>query len=294
MHSSRTEIILIKTPAEIRARERFVERIDPALLKPKEILGKYIFPEQDEMLCGLCGTKHQHGYLISTDGEAETNIGRDCGVKYFGVQFDEVVATFKAREQLAKRMNAISSFIDDKTSILDDANQLLKRLESALTQIDGIWQELKNTPELTTALQQAIRQGGRIMVRREIDHKTRSLSGIKDRYVLETIATISNVSAFHGGDDVRSKLRVFAIGNLKNLTREKLDLATDKEIADLANKVRDARTAISDAHHYLQDASRLLALNNLALLSKLEPPNGKYNERTKRKLSHFAKLSQTE
>ncbi len=73
---------------DIQTRPGFLSNLNPADHELDSIVGRYIFPEKIQ--CGLsnCRTPHTRGYIVSTKSGRETNIGKDCGKTYFGVDFE--------------------------------------------------------------------------------------------------------------------------------------------------------------------------------------------------------------
>ena len=100
-------IVKIQSWEEIIERPGYVSDLDSKKEKLKEIIGNYSFKEK--VRCGLsnCHTPHNNGYLVVTESGHETNIGKDCGGKYFGVDFqnqrklfDNLVQDTNNRERL--------------------------------------------------------------------------------------------------------------------------------------------------------------------------------------------------
>ncbi len=58
------------------------------------IIGRYSF--LDKIKCGLsnCHTPHGRGYIVTTKAGLQTNIGKDCGKTYFGVDFETLPKKF--------------------------------------------------------------------------------------------------------------------------------------------------------------------------------------------------------
>lgn len=79
---------------EIISRPGFDGDLNPKNHKLDTIIGNYYFG--DKVPCGLssCHTPHSKGYLVSTSSGLETNIGKDCGKKYFGVDFETLSKRF--------------------------------------------------------------------------------------------------------------------------------------------------------------------------------------------------------
>ncbi|MEM5300032.1 hypothetical protein VSR82_38040 [Burkholderia sp. JPY481] len=112
------ELIRVGSWEDIQARPDFDGQLDPAAHELAAIIGSYVFP--DYIACGLsnCRTKHGRGYLVATKDARVTNIGKDCGARYFGVdfedmswQFDKDIAAKENRERLwsfAFRIDTVS------------------------------------------------------------------------------------------------------------------------------------------------------------------------------------------
>lgn len=101
------ELIDIERWEDIESLPGFTNNLNPEFQKLEAIIGKYHF--RDKIQCGLsnCHTQHAKGYIVATEDGRVTNIGKDCGRKYFGVDFDKLSAQFdrdftekKYREQL--------------------------------------------------------------------------------------------------------------------------------------------------------------------------------------------------
>ena len=81
-------LVNIETWDDVVGRPGFVSNLNAQAHSLKAILGRYMF--RDTVNCGLseCHTPHGKGYLVLTTDGLETNIGHDCGKKYFGVDFE--------------------------------------------------------------------------------------------------------------------------------------------------------------------------------------------------------------
>ncbi len=106
--NSERGLVQIESWTDIETRPGFVKDLNPADHKLKAIIGRYVFGEK--IRCGLsnCHTPHAKGYIVVTEDGHETNIGKDCGKTYFGVdfeilsnQFDRDLAASENREALA-------------------------------------------------------------------------------------------------------------------------------------------------------------------------------------------------
>jgi len=92
--NSTKELIRVENWADIEARPGFSRELDPKNHELAGIIGRYAFAER--IRCGLtnCHTPHIRGYIVSTKDGHETNIGKDCGKNYFGVDFETLTRQF--------------------------------------------------------------------------------------------------------------------------------------------------------------------------------------------------------
>jgi hypothetical protein len=137
---------------DYEARAAFVGplRIDVASLD--RIVGKIELPAKPESAwahCGLngCNTAHRFGYVIRTKDGSETNCGRDCGKREFGVRFEEVEARAKRVEESAARRRAAMEIVLQAPGWLNQMRELfplVKREESRMAQFTNDFQQHKS------------------------------------------------------------------------------------------------------------------------------------------------------
>jgi hypothetical protein len=79
---------------DVATRPGFVQDVDPAAVALDAIIGNY--QEAEPVRCGLstCRQPHGRGYLVTLRDGRLTNIGKDCGRNYFGVDFETMRGTF--------------------------------------------------------------------------------------------------------------------------------------------------------------------------------------------------------
>lgn len=108
--NSEKELVKVESWDDILSRPGFTSNLNPAGHTLEAILGSYKFAEK--IHCGLsnCHTLHAKGYIASTKKGRETNIGRDCGKKYFGVDFETMAAKFERDTEEKENRNKLHSF----------------------------------------------------------------------------------------------------------------------------------------------------------------------------------------
>lgn len=138
------ELVRLESWQDIQGRAGYSDNLDPAQQKLSSIIGQYAFSAQ--IRCGLsnCKTPHNRGYLVVTQSGRETNIGKDCGKRYFGVEFENLATTFDRdlREKLAREN--VGNFM----LRLDDVQ---RRLQELLAGERGGYWVYKNSRPLVEA-----------------------------------------------------------------------------------------------------------------------------------------------
>lgn len=115
-------LVKVENWEDIKSRAGFSESLNPDDHELHAILGRYVFG--DKVRCGLsnCRTPHTKGYIVATKDGRETNIGKDCGKNYFGVDF----------EILAKQFDRDITEQDNR-ELLWNFNFQLEELEAKIT-----------------------------------------------------------------------------------------------------------------------------------------------------------------
>jgi hypothetical protein len=92
--NSQRELVRVESWTDITERVSFSGNLDPSTHTLDSIIGRYAFG--DKVPCGLsnCHTPHHKGYIVVTKDGRETNIGKDCGKTYFGVDFETLSNKF--------------------------------------------------------------------------------------------------------------------------------------------------------------------------------------------------------
>lgn len=129
------EIVVVQTWAEIQGRPGFNADLDPARHELKVIIGRYAFA--DHVPCGLsnCHTMHGRGYIVVTKDGHETNIGKDCGKTYFGVDFETLSAAFERDLEEKTNRERIFTFLGR----IEEVDARVKHLRSQERGADWVY-----------------------------------------------------------------------------------------------------------------------------------------------------------
>ncbi|MGC4059610.1 MAG: hypothetical protein QM749_01615 [Aquabacterium sp.] len=105
------ELVTVENWDDIESRPGFNGSLDPTAHTLDSIIGRYTF--RNYVPCGLsnCHTPHGKGYIVLTKDGQETNIGKDCGRNYFGVDFETLSAQFDRDLQEKEYREKVFSFV---------------------------------------------------------------------------------------------------------------------------------------------------------------------------------------
>lgn len=108
--NSEQGLITVQSWDDIVSLPGFVLDINPSEHQLEAIIGRYAF--LDKIKCGLsnCHTPHGRGYLVITKAGLKTNIGKDCGKTYFGVDFETLSKKFDRDMTAAENRSHLCSF----------------------------------------------------------------------------------------------------------------------------------------------------------------------------------------
>ena len=89
-----------------------------------DVLGRYI--EKSEIRCGLsnCHTPHLKGYIVKTKSGHITNIGKDCGTTYFGIDFKTFSKRLERDIKESNNRNLLWSFSFQIDELEDQIHKL--------------------------------------------------------------------------------------------------------------------------------------------------------------------------
>src|SRR5579871_2045899 len=108
--TTETGLVRIEDWNDVLQRPGFTPNIDPDTVALKAIIGSYAF--KTFIPCGLssCHTPHGRGYLVQAVDGRLTNIGKDCGKKYFSVDFEQMVKIYDRDLRAKERREVLVAF----------------------------------------------------------------------------------------------------------------------------------------------------------------------------------------
>jgi hypothetical protein len=252
--------------------------LSPKNYKLKEIIGRYIF--KDYVRCGLstCHTPHGKGYIVTTTEGAVTNIGKDCGKKHFGVEFETLSKKLELDIRVANYRETLGSFMMQ----LESYAQKLDKLRSGDAGADKVYKNLNTLMQRTSDCPESVVLQLRKCVRERNTEITRSrlateqeiedIEAIENRtierphYLSEPVATLAGISCLYPENDLREKIVVDLQSNLKKIETLDIDKANTSVLKHWSDWVGQFDNKIENVEEIISSAHRFLDLNNLKKL----------------------------
>lgn len=266
---------------EIIALPGYTNSLDPSKHKLKAIIGRYIF--KDYIKCGLsdCHTPHGKGYIANTMDGITTNIGKDCGKKYFGVDFETLSNKFDRDLTEMENRERLWSFsfkideIEDKISSIrkskNGADWVNKKSQQLLT-IGGecpneVVHRLKSMVKARTSTLTKEREASES----EIETAEISLGRkIQRPYFVEDFVTeIKGIEALYPENNLKNLLIDDLESNLKLFKSKNIDVLSFEELKSWSKWINSVDQVLESAERIVVMGSNLLTKENLEPFNQL-------------------------
>ena len=274
------ELVRVESWDDIVGRPGFNGNLNPAEHVLSGIIGQYAFA--DKIRCGLsdCRTPHSRGYLVVTKSGVETNIGKDCGKNYFGVDFETMATQFdrdmrdkQARERLW-----------DFTFKLDELKQRIKALRAGERGADWVYKNSRPLVEsgkgvpgvVIRRIADLLRTGDNALTterkptEREID-LARVQGARPPRVIVEKVADIRGLEALQSQNDLRQILVVDLEEGIKEFEVLNVDKMKSTELSRWSKWAGSIEQKLDSATAAISSGQALLTPTNLQPLAILIP-----------------------
>jgi hypothetical protein len=254
----------------------YTSDVDPSTVRLKEIIGSYILPA--EVPCGLtCRQPHKRGYVVSTETEIVTNLGKDCGAKHFpDANFEQMRRDFNRDVRMKAYREAVSAFklripeISDQVLELrqegkgDWVHRCLDRFKTPGHGIESVRRSLatmvkENKPRIVKE---------RSATRQEIE-TARALDQPVRQYIEEQVGFVAGLHALDDRNDLREIL-VVDIGNrLPEIEALDVETASERSLRREVDWISDIDRRLEQALDAIVDGLIFLTKRNLRQLEGL-------------------------
>lgn len=273
--SSEREIIKVETWGDITDRPGFTGNLDPTAHTLHAIIGRYAFAEW--VPCGLsnCHTPHGKGYIVVTKDGQETNIGRDCGKSYFGVDFETMSAKFDrdiAEKENRERLWSFFFRMDEVVALVrklrdgDRGGDWVYRMSRPLLNanrdvptavVRRIGQMVKAREPMLTMEREATEREYQEMVARA----GRGLP--RPQVVSIAISVVEGIDALYPENDIRNLLVIELEERLRQLESVNIDTLDGESLRKWARWISGVDETAERAAAAIEKGQRLLTNSNL-------------------------------
>lgn len=275
------QLVRVDDWASIIERAGFTDNLDPKQHELKAIIGRYAF--KDKLRCGLagCHTPHNRGYIVVTQSGLETNIGKDCGKKQFGVDFNDMSRQFERDVTEKENREALWSF----HFRLDEVLQRIDSVRGGDRGADWVYKRSRPLLELNKGCPGEIVRRVIEMVKTGASIVTISREATKDEvnaeearlgrglprphYVDEPVGQITDLQVLYRENDLREILVLDLEEKCKELANLDIDAMTYQQLSDWVKWVGTVEEKLQRAQDVVTSGRRLLSVENLSCLSHL-------------------------
>lgn len=265
---------------DLLQRPGFTVNLDPKQHELKSVIGRYIF--SDMVKCGLsnCQTPHARGYIVVTKNGLETNIGKDCGKKYFALDFDHLAKQFDTDLAAYENRDLLWSFsfriedLEAKISALraeDKGADWVNRNSSALVNPGKL--PLAVTRQINSLVKQ--KSGKFTRDRVASSHEAEEIEARAGRklerplYVTEFEGNLRGIESLYPENNLRQLLMVEILDELKAFKGVNIDMLTNSQLVKWKKWATSVDVIMDRAIESVEHGRRLLTKENLAQLLEI-------------------------
>lgn len=271
---SKKHFLRIKTWDDIYEMSGYTDSLDPKKEKLKQVINKYELPNKGR--CGLsnCRTPHNIGCIVETESGRLTNLGNDCGKKYFGENFTSLSNKLSREIDYSNKVENIRLA---KLNIAENYRKL-NEIEADWKKIESVYRVIKS--EGLDGLYDKLEQ---------MKHSKSSIIAIQRRATkseieLEEVRTGKDVqNPFYISDNLgdlkglnyltdRNKIKAIILNN--KITLDRLndfdeDKTTLKELSKMIKENEKLNDSVREAHSIIADGFELFSADNMRQFAPL-------------------------
>lgn len=255
----------------------FTAKLNPQEHELSSIIGRYIFA--DKVHCGLsnCNTPHERGYIVATKSGPVTNIGKDCGAKYFGVDFEQLSKRFDRDIAEMNMRDALATFSFQIEGLESRVNELRDSAKWVNKHVHSLKTRGGNVPEsVVHRLGEMVRLGSGKLTRprpaTESEIEALRASGTRintPHYIDEAVGEIVGIQALYAEYDLRTLLVIQIDEYLKEFKTKNIDTLTYEELKTWSKWTGGIENIIDKVNQALKYGNALLTKANLSQFSQL-------------------------
>lgn len=265
---------------EIEARPGFVTDLNPSHHQLDAIIGRYMF--KDKIRCGLsnCHTPHAKGYIVTTKEGLSTNIGKDCGKRYFGVDFETMSKKFDRDITEAENRSRLCGFslqLEEIEHVLSDLRKRPRGADWVYKKTRALVSTGNGCPEEVVRRISAMVKGGTttLTIEREAtSSEVDTMEAMQGRkiqrphFISEPIAEIGGLQALYPENDLKTLLVLDLENNLRDFKDKDIDCLTYDELRHWTKWTDSVEGTLERAKRAVAIGCDLLTASNLEPFSR--------------------------
>jgi hypothetical protein len=270
----------VESWGDLLQRPGFTVNLDPKQHELKSVIGRYIFGEM--VKCGLsnCHTPHARGYIVVTKNGLETNIGKDCGKKYFALEFDHLAKQFDADLAAYENRDLLWSF-SFRVEDLEAKIAALRTEDKGADWVNKYSGALVNPGKLPVAVTRQIislvkqKSGKFTRERLAFSYETEDMEARAGRklerplYVTEFEGDLRGIEALYPENNLRELLMVEILDELKAFKAVNIDTLTNSQLVKWKKWATSVDVIMDRAIESVDHGRRLLTKENLTQLLQI-------------------------
>ncbi len=268
------ELVRLECWDDIEGRPGYSGDLDPSQHKLSGIIGQYRFGAQ--IRCGLsnCHTPHNHGYLVVTQSGLETNIGKDCGRRYFGVDFETMEAAHlrDMREKLERenvwnfmlRLEDVQRKVQDLLHCEQGGSWVYKTSRALVEANKGVPTDIVRAIAVMIKTGKAVLTRDRPATQRETELAEASGTRVsRPHLITEKVADIQGLEALREENDLRQLLVLNLDQELRALEALDADTMSPRDLRQWSKWVNTVDATLERAEAAIEAGRALLTADNL-------------------------------
>lgn len=279
--NSEQGLTTVESWEDIESRPGFVTDLNPSDHKLDSIIGRYMF--KDKIRCGLsnCHTPHAKGYIAATKDGLSTNIGKDCGKRYFGVDFETMAKKFDrdiTEVENRSRLCGFSLQVEEIERVLSDLRQKPRGADWVYKKTRPLVSVGKGCPEEVVRRISAMLKNGTNTLTSEREATSSEIDALEAMqgrklqrpYVIsESVADISGLQALYPENDLKALLVLDLEANLREFKEKDIDSLTYDELRRWAKWTDSVDSTMERATNAVLLGGDLLTQPNLEPFSRV-------------------------
>jgi hypothetical protein len=270
-------LVRIDSWADILERVDYRARIDPVASPMKQVIGGYEFDE--EVHCGLlCNQPHKKGFLVTTQDGFVTNIGKDCGKTYSGLESEHARIAYERERERFERREAVSRVKNRLPSLREELEEIKAQGGTwAHTEMRRLMDHNGPVPKIVRdQLSTMIKVGStRLTLRRVVsteEQKVREAQAgrtLPQQHEDVTLGNISGMGAFSPDKDLRRLIAEDLSAMFQRAAEINEDRVGDRDLGVMAKWAGEVDRKIETVRETVVLCRQLLTQRNLRILSGL-------------------------